>query len=620
MPRSSIRQRLQAGAPTAGFTRWILLPILGILLIAATAAFPLAQRRRSDAQMTQLTQLTQFASEHYQFFYNAEDHGQEQVQKFGEERERLWRQMTARLEAQPPAEKIQFYLYSTFEQKRGRGNGRGEFNADPGKAAVAAVWNETFPRVEPLPDAQVLVQQVWGSPAHAFLGLTAAAYAAGTWRAKPIEQWGPQITFEEGPYALDYLANAESGGSREGNFLSPLVRRPLAGEFARWIISRWGLGTFRELYSTAQSPLVRSMALSLDVSPQELETAWRRWLTEQAKSYSPEPRAAASQQPFFQRGVSFTQEGRRRGGGYDSSGVGDVLSSLQQLGVDSIALVPFSFMPGPDVPELIRFSGESDAGINNTTFQARRLGMKVMLKPQIWLRGGLFPGDVHLQNKRERDLWFFRYRQWILHNARLAEWNGSDLFCIGNELREMTRYETEWRDLIATVRRIYHGPITYGAHWENEFEKLPFWDAVDYIGLNNYFPLTRNGDASATALQKGADDVLRRVERLQRRWGRPVLLTEVGFPSKRGGVTEPWNERVSSIVDVEEQARAYEAIFRSFYDKPWFYGMYWWKWYSTGSGGGPEDGRFIPRNKPAGAVMSRWYRKPVSQSSSIEKQ
>ena len=53
-----------------------------------------------------------------------------------------------------------------------------------------------------------------------------------------------------------------------------------------------------------------------------------------------------------------------------------------------------------------------------------------------------------------------RYRQWILHNARLAEWNGSDLFCIGNELREMTRYEAEWRDLIATVRRIYHGPIT----------------------------------------------------------------------------------------------------------------------------------------------------------------
>ena len=90
----------------------------------------------------------------------------------------------------------------------------------------------------------------------------------------------------------------------------------------------------------------------------------------------------------------------------------------------------------------------------------------------------------------------------------LAEWNGSDLFCIGNELRQMTRYETEWRDLIATVRRIYHGPITYGAHWESEFEKLPFWDAVDYIGLNNYFPLTRNGDASAEALQKGADEVL----------------------------------------------------------------------------------------------------------------
>ena len=271
------------GAPSAGLVRWSVLFTLSILLIAATAAFPLAQRWRSDAQMTQLTPFTHFSSEHYRFFYNAEDHSLAKVQSFAKERERLWQQMTARLEAKPPAEKIQFYQYSTFEQKRGRGNGRDEFNADPGKAAVAAVWNEIFPRVELLPDAQVLVQQVWGSPAHSFLGLSAAAYAAGTWRRKPIAQWGPQITFEEGPYALDFLANAEAGGSRGGNFLSPLVRRPLAGEFARWIISRWGLDTLRELYSTAKAPLVRSIALSLDVSTQELESAWRRWLTEQAK-------------------------------------------------------------------------------------------------------------------------------------------------------------------------------------------------------------------------------------------------------------------------------------------------------------------------------------------------
>ena len=612
---SPTRRRVQTTGPSFVYSN--LLSALGILLFAATAAFPMAQSRLADTQPAELS------TAHYRFFYNAEDYSPAKVQVFAEERERLWQRMTARLEAAPPAEKIQFYLYSTYEQKRGGGNGRGEFNADPGAATVAAVWNEIFPRVEVLPDAQVLVQQAWGSPAHSFLGLAAAAYAAGTWRAKPIAKWGPQITFEEGPYSLDFLANAESGGGigrssreRQGNFLSPLVRRPLAGEFARWIISRRGLEALQQLYSTAKAPLVRNMAASLRLSPQELEAGWRQWLTEQAKSYSPEPRAEAPRRLFFQRGVSFTQEGWRRGGGYDSARIGDVLASLQQVGVDTIAVIPFSFMPGPDVPELTRFSGESDGGINNTTFRARRLGMKVMLKPQIWLRGGLFPGDVHIQGKNERDLWFFRYRQWILHNARLAEWNGSDLFCIGNELREMTRYEAEWRDLIATVRRIYHGPITYGAHWENEFEKLPFWDALDYIGLNNYFPLARNSDTSAAALQKGADDVLRRVEQLQQRWRRPVLLTEVGFPSKRRGVTEPWNERVSSIVDIEEQARAYEAIFRSFYDKPWFYGMYWWKWYSTGSGGGPEDGRFNPRNKPAATVMERWYRKPVSRASS----
>ena len=68
--------------------------------------------------------------------------------------------------------------------------------------------------------------------------------------------------------------------------------------------------------------------------------------------------------------------------------------------------------------------------------------------------------------------------------------------------------------------------------------------------------------------------------------------------------------RISKVVDTGEQARAYEATYRAFYDKPWFYGMYWWKWYSTGFGGGPNDGLLTPMNKPAAEVMARWYRRP----------
>jgi hypothetical protein len=33
---------------------------------------------------------------------------------------------------------------------------------------------------------------------------------------------------------------------------------------------------------------------------------------------------------------------------------------------------------------------------------------------------------------------------------------------------------------------------------------------------------------------------------------------------------------------MEHQAKAYEAIYRAFWDKPWFAGVYWWRVGSNG--------------------------------------
>jgi hypothetical protein len=47
-------------------------------------------------------------------------------------------------------------------------------------------------------------------------------------------------------------------------------------------------------------------------------------------------------------------------------------------------------------------------------------------------------------------------------------------------------------------------------------------------------------------------------------------------------------------------------IFKAFYAKPWFNGMYWWK-VGTNGFGGPEDGSHTPWGKPAMDVVKRWY-------------
>lgn len=226
---------------------------------------------------------------------------------------------------------------------------------------------------------------------------------------------------------------------------------------------------------------------------------------------------------------------------------------------------------------------------------------------------GIFTGAIRYDQPEQCAQWMRAYREFILHYAWLAELEGFDLLSIGNELEGMTVHEEDWRRLIADVRRVYPGPITYAANWGHEFETLRFWDALDYAGLNNYYPLAsptaRDADGASRRREifHGAQKVASRMDAFYRQWKRPILLTEVGYPSVRGGAAEPWIEDGRRGVDLEEQAQSYEAVFQAFANRPWLRGMFWWKWPSHGRGGGPTDPSFTPLGKPAADVLRAWY-------------
>jgi len=73
-----------------------------------------------------------------------------------------------------------------------------------------------------------------------------------------------------------------------------------------------------------------------------------------------------------------------------------------------------------------------------------------------------------------------------------------------------------------------------------------------------------------------------------------------------GANRHPWEDGEPGKIVLNLQARCYEAIFRAFYDKPWFEGMYWWKVGRNGFGG-PDDTSLTPWGKPAMAVIRKWY-------------
>lgn len=298
---------------------------------------------------------------------------------------------------------------------------------------------------------------------------------------------------------------------------------------------------------------------------------------------------------FFHKGANFTAEFPDI---YGSAGARETLRLLPALGLNAIALVPYGFTRRgtADIRVAGARSWENDEGVEQLARLAHALGLKVMLKPQLWVAGG-WPADLD-PAPGERAAWFAAYGRFLEHYASLAARIHADVLCIGNEFAKLTRHEAEWRRLIALARSRYPGPLTYGAVHGDEFENLAFWDALDYLGLSNYYPLP---DDLATG------EVVARIEAVARRHRKPVLFVEAGFGAYAGSHREPWSDAGVRLAP-EQQARAYEALLQGFWDRPWFAGVYWWK-LGTNRQGGAQDGSHSVWDKPALAVVQRWYRR-----------
>ena len=116
------------------------------------------------------------------------------------------------------------------------------------------------------------------------------------------------------------------------------------------------------------------------------------------------------------------------------------------------------------------------------------------------------------------------------------------MFCIGRELDStVIEREADWRRLIAKVRAEFDGPLVYSANFDS-WDGIGFWDALDFIGVSAYFPLSDRADPSLGELEAGWDRALGPLEAASKRWGRPVLLTETGFPSIASAARAPWKE------------------------------------------------------------------------------
>ena len=346
---------------------------------------------------------------------------------------------------------------------------------------------------------------------------------------------------------------------------------------------------------------------------QELATASSAF----GAAFSPRSQGAVVSDSLRLRGVSWV--------GGDSITTVE-LAPLRRDHIGWIAQMPFGWQAGAAEPVVQlhtarpggRFGlwGESDAGIEYTARLARLRGIRTLLKPHLWVRGrSAWPGDINMTSPAAWGAWFASYATFILHYAALAEAAHLDGLCIGTELQHATEpaHEKAWRGLIRQIRRVYHGPLTYAANWSGEYEQIRFWDALDYVGIQAYFPLSPAVNPSLDTLLSGWQPHLQKLARWQKKINMPVVFTEVGYKTTPDAAARPWEwpERTAVLQTPDEatQARCYEALFRACWGLPWLKGTFIWKWYPGLEADGParRHADFTPQHKPAEAVLARWY-------------
>ena len=284
------------------------------------------------------------------------------------------------------------------------------------------------------------------------------------------------------------------------------------------------------------------------------------------------------------RGVNFAHL-HRAGLGYGSGPAREQLGDVAAIGGNWIAVTDFAYMPKLDEPTL-RHGGDrtlSAASLRRQVADAHAAGLKVLFKPHIWSNafwgGDRWHGDIAMTSEADWAAFFEAYTAYVVQQATLAAEAGADGFCVGVELEGTSGREDDWRRVIAAVREVYAGPVTYCAAF-GEYQDIGWWDATDAAGISAYFKLADVPLADEQALRDGWADVYADLDAFHAELGKPVVFLELGYTAGATAAMEPW-AHAADDPDHAYQARLYRVALEEAAARDYMLGVFLWKWFTA---------------------------------------
>ena len=308
----------------------------------------------------------------------------------------------------------------------------------------------------------------------------------------------------------------------------------------------------------------------------------------------------------------------------------DAIDELAGLGFNSLEVTTPCFQTNGASDDIRVVVGPgrspSRAHLRHVLRHARHRGLTTLLMPIVLFtqpRGNEWRGKIQPEDWSG---WWESYRCMIDDFLDIAVETDVEIFCVGSELLSTERQSDRWRKLIAHVRQRFKGRLLYSTNWDH-YQVPLFWDDLDMIGINGYWDLTAGS---------GTDEPS--PEHLSQRWrkvradvlafagwrDRPILFTEIGYPSLPWALKDPWNyvpgtDQIQA--DAVSQARGY-AAFLSAWDgllhppqsvptaqgpmgDRRLEGVFFYEW-DVYHKGGPRDTGYGVRGKPALDVLKTW--------------
>lgn len=269
------------------------------------------------------------------------------------------------------------------------------------------------------------------------------------------------------------------------------------------------------------------------------------------------------------------------------------LAELKSLGVNWVAIHPYAGIGEDGTVGGARTDAmyRDAAWLTRPIAEAHRLGLKIMIKPHIAYWGSKFSwrGEIRFETDEQWERFFTTYERWITTVAEIAR--DADALAVGTELDATVHHERQWRAVIRAIRARTGAHLTYAANWDS-YERVPFWDALDIIGVQCYFPLVDHERLPDPAeLQRGWRRVIDTLHAFARPFGKKVILAELGYNESSKAALEPWDHRTGGPDAVETQRRCMAEALRAIEGDPVIVGAFLWKWFPEGAAGGDRRGR-----------------------------